>query len=259
MLNTNITKLVCGLATATLLIQSSTASAQSFQALNLTPYGNYSLGESGAATGFPLGSPTYLGHVPFLQNGGANEVWNGYYAGGEEGFATLTIPVNIPNAYGFYTLLNTWWGQDAEVGTFATVIFSFSDSSSLSFNLYGNQDLRDFNNPGSGFTTTINGTTAQNVYQNPVGTYVIDRQWFDFGIEAGKTLTAFTLIDSGSGSFQNSLLSGATVQTDVGGQVSGPALLPGESWTPEPVPEPSTLALAAFGGLGWLMIFRRRK
>jgi hypothetical protein len=257
-INNFTSKLLGGLATAMALVRAGSAQAQDFQTIDLTPYGNFSLGASGSAVGFPLGSPTFLGHVAFIQDGGDNEVWNGYYAGGGEG-ATLNVSLNIPDAYGFYSLINTWWGQDASEGSYASISFSFSDSSSLTFDLFGNMDVRDFNNPGSGYTTTINGTTTQNVYQNPDGHYVIDRQWFDFGADAGKTLTGFTLTDNGGEGFQDLLLSGATAQTGAGGQVSGPALLPGETWSPTSAPEPSTLALAVMGGLGSLLVLRRRK
>jgi hypothetical protein len=256
-ISTKSIKLFSGLTSTLLLAHAQLASAQDFQTVDLTPYGNFSLGASGAATGFPAGAPTYLGHVPFIQDGGDNEVWNGYYAGGGDG-ATLTVPLNVANAYGFYSLINTWWGQDAGNGSYASISFNFSDSSLLTFNLFGNQDIRDFNNPGSGYTTTINGTTTQNVYQNPDGNYVIDRQWFDFGLDAGKTLTSIILTDNGGGSFQDMLLSGATIQTGAGGQVTGPALLPGQTWTPEAAPEPSALALTALGGLGTLIGLRRR-
>jgi hypothetical protein len=245
-ISTKSIKLFSGLSLAMLLAHAEPASAQSFQTIDLTPYGNFSLGASGATTGFPAGAPTYLGHVPFMQDGGNNEVWNGYYAGGGDG-SVLTVPLNISDAYGFYSLINTWWGQDAGNGSFASISFNFSDSSLLTFNLLGNQDIRDFNNPGSSWTTTINGTTSQNVYQNSDGNYVIDRQWFDFGVDDGKTLTSFTLTDNGGGAFQDVLLSGATVQTGAAGQVSGPALLPGETWIPDSVPEPSTWAMMAIG------------
>ena len=256
----NLTKFVSSLAMAMLLVKAQVTLAQDFQTIDLTPYGDSDLNSSGSgATGFPAGYPTYLGHVPFLQDGGDNEVWNGYYAGEGDG-ASLTVPVNTPFAYGFYSLINTYWGQDASEGSYAAISFDFSDSSSLTFNLYGNEDIRDFNNPGSSWTTTINGTTTQNVYDNPVGNYVIDRQWFDFGADAGKTLTSFTITDSGGGGFQDVLLSGATIQTDAGGQVTGPALLPGETWTPDSVPEPSTMALATMGGFGGLLLlFHCRK
>jgi hypothetical protein len=240
---------------ALLLAQSQAAQAQNFHPIDLTPYGNFNLGASGAATGFPLGSPTYLGHVPFTQDGGNNEVWNGYYAGGGNG-ATLTVSLNVPFSYGFYSLINTWWGQDAGKGSFASISFNFSDNSSLSFNLLGNQDIRDFNNPGSGYTTTINGLNTQNVYQNPSGHYVIDRQWFDFGADAGKTLTSFSITDSGGTGFQDVLLSGATVQAGAGGQVSGPSLLPGETGSPADVPEPSTWVLMTIGLIILGMKFR---
>jgi len=257
-MKTNLIKLSCGLVPALLLAQSQTVLAQtSFQTLDLTPYGNYTLNQSGpGAAGFPLDNPTYLGHVPFIQDNGANEVWNSYFNWNGSS-ASLNIALDIPNAYGAYTLLNTWWGQDASQGSVLSVSFGFSDSSSVTFNLLGNMDVRDYNNPGSGYTTTINGTTTQNVYVNSGGNYLLDRQWFDFSADAGKTLTSMSILDTGGPNIQDALLSGATIQAGAGGQVTGPVLNPGDSWTP--TPEPTTLAMSVMGRLGMWWQLRRRK
>jgi len=164
-----------------------TASAQTFTTLNLN--GNSTLANSADISGFPLGTSTYLGGVPFNQNDSYGQVWNAAYAD----VPSLTLSVNIQDATGFYSLINTWWGQDASAGSFASLSFGFSDGSSFTKNLYGNQDIRDFNNPGSSWTTSINGTTTQPVYQNTSGSaYFIDRQWFDFSLygDDGKDLTS---------------------------------------------------------------------
>lgn len=245
---------LCGVA--------ATASAQSFTEVNVN--GNYYLGFTDIS-GFPLGTETYLGGVPFDQNNSYGQVWNAFYAADEGSAPTsLTLSVDIPDATGLYSLINTWWGQDASAGSFASVSFGFTDGSSFTKDLFGNQDIRDFNNPGSVWTTSINGTTTQPVYQNTSGSaYYIDRQWFDFSAygDAGKTLDSITFNDTGNASFQRLLVSGVTVQSGEEGQVTAPLVTSGEIGGPgtiTPTPEPSTMALAALGGAS-LLLYRRRK
>lgn len=88
--------------------------------------------------------------------------------------------------------------------------------------------------------------------------YFIDRQWFDFSLygDSGKTLTSITFDDTGAYGLQRFLVSGATVQSGEEGQVTGPLLTSGETGSPGTVtstPEPTTLALAAMGGIGLLV------
>jgi len=245
-------KKLLALLTAGVLIGTASQSnaALTFTTLNIN--GNSSLSDSGDISGFPLGNNTLLGKVPFLQNNTFGQVWNAEYAGG----GSKTISVNIPNATGFYSLINTWWGQDASQGSYASISFNFADNSSFTKELYGNADIRDFNYAG-GWTTQINGTTTRNVYLNP-GVYAIDRQWIDFGAYTGKTLTDVTFTDNGGTQVQRFLLSGATVQSGETGQVIGPALLPGQTAN---VPEPSQVAasILLMAGIAGFVIVRRKK
>lgn len=227
---------------------SQASAAMIFTRLNIN--GNSSLADSGEISGFPLGLNTLLGNVPFIQDNTYGQVWNAEYAGG----GSKTISVNIPDATGFYSLINTWWGQDSSQGSFASISFNFADNSSFTKELFGNVDIRDFSY-SSGWTTQINGTSTRNVYLNP-GVYAIDRQWIDFGDYSGKTLTGVTFTDNGGTQLQRFLLSGATVQSGETGQVIGPALLPGETAA---VPEPSTYALFGIGAIGMLMVICRKK
>jgi hypothetical protein len=251
-LGTMKTKVINSVITAMLFAGVGFSADLQFNMLNLN--GNFTLDGSADISGFPLGPQTYLGNVPFDQTDAYGQVWNASYSDP----AILNILMDIPDATGFYSLINTWWGQDASVGSFAAIAFGFSDDSSFTVDLYGNQDIRDFNNPGSEFTTTINGTTTLPVYQNTSGaSYFIDRQWFDFSLygDAGKTLTSVTFTDTGAWGFQRFLVSGATVQSGVEGQVTGPMLTSGQTGTPEP----ATFTLAGLALTAVAMIGRRRK
>ena len=263
--------------------------AATFTTLNLAGNGgNNTLAEVAANgadfTGFPFGTQSMLGNVPFNQTGASNQVWNAARAATSYNApASLTIPVNITSAQGAYTLINTWWGQDISKGySLASVTFGFENGGTHTQSLYGNQDIRDYNYPNQTWPQNINGTTTRNVYANSDGGFVIDRQWFDFSQwgKAGETLTSITFNDTGltitevpdwsavdwvnANPYETAsrmILSGLTIQSgDAGEQVIGaPITVQGGIVTgPSPVPEPgSTLALAGLlvGG----MSLRRRK
>jgi hypothetical protein len=226
--------------------------------------GNFTLAGSGDTTGFPFGSNTLLGNVPFEQTGAFGEVWNANFLSNgttqSSGTQTLTINTSVTDARGFYSIINTWWGASGPA-SYASVTFNFSDATSFSQSLVGNVDIRDFNYTGF-FTTTINGTTTRNVYLRSAGQYpnpyALDRQWFDFGAYSGKTLTSVVFTDTGAANLQRMLVSGATVQSGQSGQITGSAIGPGG----DPiggVPEPGTWAAAALlvGGTA-LMRWRKR-
>ena len=262
--------------------------AATFTTLNLaTNGGNSALADVAANgadfTGFPFGTQSMLGNVPFHQTGASNQVWNAATAATSYNApASLTIPVNITSAQGAYTLMNTWWGQSITRGySLASVTFGFENGDNHTKSLYGDEDLRDYNYPNEVWPEDINGTTTRNVYANSDGGFVVDRQWFDFSQwgKAGETLTSITFNDTGltlSGvdwgavdwvnanpyeTASRMILSGLTIQSgDAGEQVIGaPITVQGGIVTgPSPVPEPgSTLALAGLlvGG----MSLRRRK
>jgi len=242
--------------------------ALTFTQLDLN--GNYRLSSSGSIAGFPLGNQTYLGGVPFTQNDQQGQVWNGAYLSNgvtQSGSSvqTLTINTNVADARGFYSVINTWWGAPGPT-SYASLTFNFSDSSSFTKSLIGNVDIRDFNYQTMTYTNQINNTTTRNVYLNPASSYAQDRQWFDFGVHSGKTLTGVTFTDSGDWGFQRYLVSGATVQSGSSGQIVGPSLGPGQTGGPgvpdtAGVPEPGQVAasLLLLGGIGGYVFLKRRK
>jgi hypothetical protein len=227
---------------------------------------NFSLAGSGDTTGFPFGNNTILGNVPFQQSGAFGEVWNAnYLANGSSqssGTQTLTLSTSVADARGSYSIINTWWGASGP-SSYASVTFNFSDSSYMTSNLVGNVDIRDFNYTGF-YTTTINDTSTRNVYLRAAGSfpnpYALDRQWFDFGVNSGKTLTSVVFTDTGSAGLQRMLVSGATVQSGQSGQITGPAIGPGGAPI-NAVPEPGQVAasLLLLGGIGGYVFLKRRK
>lgn len=225
--------------------------------------GNFTLAGSGDTTGFPFGTNTLLGNVPFEQTGAFGEVWNAnYLANGvtqSSGTQTLTINTSVADARGFYSIINTWWGASGPA-SYASVTFNFSDSSSMTNSLVGNVDIRDFNYTGF-YTTTINGTSTRNVYLRSAGSYpnpyALDRLWFDFGVNSGKTLTSVVFTDTGAAGLQRMLVSGATVQSGESGQITGPAIGPGGQPIGA-VPEPGTWAAAALLAGGAAFVRWRR-
>jgi hypothetical protein len=85
-------------------------------------------------------------------------------------------------------------------------------------------------------------------------TGVLSRTFMSYFIGSGSTvldlntINGFTMTLNGSTSYDSSSVSAATLTSVVT-----------YNYTPSPVPEPSTLALAVIGGLGALLLFRRRK
>ena len=258
---------------ATTLALSVAASAPLQAALSFTQLdlnGNYRMSSSGSIAGFPLGNSTYLGGVPFTQNDLQGQVWNGAYlpngtTSSGSAVQTLTINTNVADARGFYSVINTWWGQPGPA-SYASITFNFSDSSSFTKNFIGNVDIRDFNYQTLTWTNQINNTSTRNVYLNAADSYALDRQWIDFGAYSGKTLTGVTFTDSGNWGFQRYLVSGATVQSGFSGQIVAPALLPGQTGGPgvpdsAAVPEPGQVAasLLLIAGIGGYVLLKRRK
>jgi hypothetical protein len=261
------TTALLAISLASLGIQSASA-ALSFTQLDLN--GNYNMSSSGNINGLPLGNQTYLGGVPFTQNNLQGQVWNAAYlpdgtTSAPGGSNTKTINTNVADARGFYSVINTWWG-DKGPNSFASLTFNFSDSSSFSKNLVGDVDIRDFNYQTPTYSNQINNTTTRNVYLNTADSYAQYRQWFDFGVHSGKTLTQVTFNDWAGWGHQRLIVSGATVQSGFSGQIVAPALLPGQIGSlggadSAAVPEPGQVAasLLLLSGIGGYVFVKRRK
>lgn len=258
-------KILCTIVIAVgLLAGAQVQAALVFTKLSLDA--NFNLAGSGDTTGFPFSSNTFLGNVPFEQTGASGEVWNANFLSNgssqSTGTQTLTLNTNVADARGFYSIINTWWGASGPT-SYASITFNFSDSSTMTSNLVGNVDIRDFNYTGF-YTTNINGTSTRNVYLRTAGTYpnpyALDRQWFDFGVNSGKTLTSVVFTDTGAANLQRMLVSGATVQSGQSGQITGPAIGPGGQPI-NAVPEPGQIAasLTLLGGIGGYVFLKRRR
>ena len=119
-----------------------------------------------------------------------NNAWVGANGGQIEVKLKATSPSTV------YTLMNTFYGQDAIPN--ATVTFSGTNKTKISFQLVGNTDIRDYNNWT--WTNTINGTTTQEWWTNNPNpqqndqSHRLDVQAFDLSEAfAGQTLTKITI------------------------------------------------------------------
>lgn len=162
----------------------------------------------------PVGNQTF-GGVPFDMGGGPSlsDPW-AYYAhidaGGNVGSVSETFDIGVFGVTDVYTLMSTFWGAPGP-NSYVAVTFNGSEGASITFNLVGNVDLRDYNfNPT--YTTIINGTTTTEVFNNGQGQHV-DRQQFTLPAEfATQTLTNMVLTDTGQPNFQRVFMTGLTVQ-----------------------------------------------
>ncbi len=200
------------------------AAAPAFQTIDMLAIGvgNASMTGVGNLTpgAFPFGSPTSLGNVPFIVTQLNNQVWAADIASpGTNAVVTQNFTMPVNDIYGFYTVANTYWGQ-----TGLSVIdytFNFTDATSYTYTLTNGVDIRDFNSATMTFANTVNGTTAVNVYDDPVTSTVLDRQFIDLDAagHGGKDLASFTVTDRGGSSTSRIFLVAATAQTGEAGQV----------------------------------------
>jgi hypothetical protein len=247
------------------ILTTSHAVTLSFQTIDMLAIGkgNASITDTGTIPqSYPYGSPATLGEVPFLLTNQANQVWAASNATGGtgQGLVSETFTMNVPNIYGFYTLANTYWGDNNV--THVTYRFSFSDNSVYDKTLTNGVDIRDFAALAPDWAATINNTTTQNVFasNNPNAPYYLDRQWIDLHAagHGGKNLTSFTIFDNG-GSFDSSVtpytgsrifLTAATAQVGIAGQQGVTTAVP------EPGQALSSLLLLT--GIGAYMCRRHR-
>lgn len=229
--------LVCIAAIAASVSASSAFAA--FQVIDIDAYRNGGRDNSLLANGgtLPIGNQTF-GGVPFDMGGGPNlsDPW-AYYAhldaGSGPGTVVEAFDINAFGVTNVYTLMSTFWGQPGP-NSYISVTFNGSAGATATFNLVGNVDIRDYNfNPT--WTTTINGTTTTEVFNNGSGQRV-DRQQFALPAAfASQTLTQMIITDTGQPNFQRMFMTGLTVEV---------------------VPAPAGLALL---GMGLAAAARRRR
>lgn len=182
-----------------------------------------------------------------------------FYDGFTQSGSTLTLNVSVVNATDVYTLLNAY--DPAEGQELATIEFLGTGGTSLTYELIGGEDIRDFyqgafanaltnNVPGvnalNAFscvdpTNCLGGGGTGNVNTGDQGTYVVDEQDFSLGSTFdGQTLTQIVITDTYAGS--TPILLGATVGTNV----------------VTVTPEPSSLILIICALTTFVLLSRRR-
>lgn len=209
---------------------------------------------------FPTGTHTY-GGVAF--NIGA--VWSSdVQANGASGLVQTTIAINVPAASTIYTLMNTEWGEPAENGSFLQYTFTFSNESTYTVELFGNQAVRDYNNYTwtnsiSGAWSAAGGMTDSTieVFNDGVGQR-LDEQIINIPASfLGLTLVSLTIDDFGN----HSNPADALLQTPSSdpthpqrGFLAGLSVGQPNS----PTPEPGTIVML-LGGLGAMVLLRKRR
>ncbi len=191
-----------------------------------------------SSAGYPEGMVT-LGSVPFnIQTVGGNNAWNAEYVSGPYPHV-LDIPLNIANAQGVDTLINTFYGQPGPQ-SYVELEFFGTGGAYYRKDLIGNVDVRDH---FYGFwTNTINGTTTVNVYSSGGGFLQesrLDMQQIVLPSSfMGETLTEFRLTSTGGVGISDASIQGLTVFSSV--------------------PEPTSLSLLAIGASSLAVLAWRR-
>ena len=215
---------------AALLVGAATASAAHAATVHVDLSGY--VNALGNRSGLPQGTTTagntgnsFAAQEFTLLPTSANNIWLGATTGD-----SVDIAVNIQNATTAYTLMNTGYGQNGLLT--ATVTFKATGGVSQSFDLYGNSDIRDFNNYV--WTNSINGTTTQEWYttnSTPTTndqTHRYDAQQFALSSAfLGQTLTDILITAGSAGSnYSQPFLVAANVQTAAVAATPLPGALP---------------------------------
>lgn len=165
---------------------------------------------------FPEGM-VELGGVPFDIGVGGDNAWgsgNGLGGGGgNDGFWSLRIDLDVFGAKTVHTLINSDWGT-SESGRMVFEFFG-SDGAYFAKDLIGDDDIRDWN--ARGFTNNINGVTTVNVVTIPNGmdgtedrmdkqAIALPADFFD------ESLTSIRITDFRTTFIHSGHLAGATVE-----------------------------------------------
>lgn len=192
---------------------------------------------------YPTGPQTFAG-VPFDIPTSNNNVWHSsdsFVGGGNP--KELHVSVGMANIDVVHTLIDNWWGSNSQTAL-AGIEFLYTDASSWSVDLVGNDDIRDYNQ--NFYTNSINGTTTVEVFNNGRGQRLDKQEFLVPGAFVSKTLDEIVFWDSGAEGVQRIFLGGLTIH----------------HFSPQQhdVPEPGTMALLAGAtSIGILIVRRRRK
>lgn len=172
--------------------------------------------------------------VPFDIPMTGSEMWS---SGTVSGTATLMMTPNLFGVDKIYTLMNTAWGQTSP--SYTSVTFEGSGGLMQTFELFGNVDIRDYNQ--NNWTNSINGTTTVAWWDDGQTGFNanqrLDMQIFDLlpAFESA-TLTKITVTDTGRSNFHRAFLTGVTAEI--------------ASTTAVPLPPAAGLLVAGVAALG---------
>lgn len=192
------------------LISSNGASGAVFTTLDLVHY--YNSTTSGYLNGgtFPIGEQVF-GGVPFQMPAGNRPqdlyAWNAHRQPGENP-RILEITVNHAAVDRVYMIMNTFWGS--EDPGIVGVEFVGTDGAFQTFDVVGNDHIRDFNNWI--YTNKINGVTTIEAFNNGLGQR-LDRVTFDLSDDfLDEALSLIRVIDNGGFEYSRVFVVAATVE-----------------------------------------------
>ncbi len=231
-------------ATLGLLLLVGTARADDFTYVPITSVANNNI-QTGLISTFPTGIITAdnVLATPFdIPSTGSN-----FYDGFSGAGSSIVLDVSVADPTNVFTLMNAY---DPAATELATVEFVGTGGTSITFELVGGSDIRDFYQGMfvNSLSNSTAGVAALNAYTctQPTncagaggsgsvtdglnGTYVVDEQDFDLGSTfEGQTLTEIIITDTYGGS--TPILLGVTV----------------ESGSSANAPEPSSLGMLSLG------------
>jgi hypothetical protein len=244
-----------------LLLAAGIAGANTFTTVTIPVDNNV---QTGLISTFPTSSFTGPGGVPYNVAGNGSNTCGprgtaacNFYDGFDEEGSSITLDVSVADPTEAFTLMNAYSPQAAEL---ATIEFVGTGGTSITFELVGGSDIRDFyqgsftntlTNGVSGVTATnaftcsdpstcLGAGTTGNMATGDTGTCVIDQQTYNLGTTfAGQTLTEIIITDEDSNS--TPILLGATVESGA-----------------TTAPEPGSMALLLVGIAALLALGARR-
>lgn len=185
------------------------AQAATFHEVDLTGDVNARLQDPLIINGhtFPEG-PVVLGGVPFDIPVGGDNYWGADHVAGSNPIV-LEVAVGVFGVFEVHTLINTFWGQ-AGPPSLASVEFIGSDGAFHVKDLFGDEDIRDYNQNPS-YTNAINGTTSVQVFDNGLDQRLDKQQIVLPATFLDETLETIRVVDVGQTNVQRVFVSGITV------------------------------------------------